>query len=269
MAFAPHGLVTLTTDFGAVEPFVGIVKARILQRLPDARMIDLAHEIPAGRADIAGFWLGRAWQEFPPGSVHLAVVDPGVGTARAVVLAQAAGHVLLAPDNGLLPEALRGVDGVRWRRMASELPERLGLGPLSRTFHGRDLFGPLAGMIAAAELAPEAIGAETAPQDPRPLPLPVPGADGVSGHVLLADRFGNLISNIGEALLTGMRQPVVCAGGRELGLSSTYGDVPQGAPVAVINAFGLVEVALNGGRAVDVLGLVAGSPLGVRDGFSA
>ena len=269
MAFAPHGLITLVTDFGSVEPFVGIVKARILQRLPDARIVDLAHELPAGRADIAGFWLAHAWCEFPPGTVHLAVIDPGVGTARGVVLAEAAGQVLLAPDNGLLPEALRDVDGVRWRTMDPEVPARLRLGPLSRTFHGRDLFGPLAGMLAAADLPPEAIGAVSEPNDPRPLPRSVLEAGGVSGQVLVTDRFGNLISNIGEAALAGMRQPVVSVAGLQLELRGAYGEVPQGTPVAVVNAFGLLEIALNGGRAADALGLAEGAPLRVRDGFSA
>jgi S-adenosyl-L-methionine hydrolase (adenosine-forming) len=269
MAFAPTGLITLATDFGSVEPYVGIVKARILQRLPVARIVDLAHELPAGRADIAGFWLARAWREFPPGTVHLAVVDPGVGTARGVMLAEAAGQVLLAPDNGLLPEALRGVGDVRWRAMDPELPARLGLAPLSRTFHGRDLFGPLAGMLAAADLPPEAVGAETEPDDPRPLPLPALEAGGVSGEVLVTDRFGNLISNIGEALLAGMHQPVVSVAGLELELRGAYGEVPQAAPVVVVNAFGLLEIALNGGRAADALGLAAGAPVRVRDGFSA
>ena len=269
MPFAPNGLITLSTDFGIADPFVGIVKGRILSRFPAARITDLTHGVPAGRADLAGFWLARAWREFPPGSVHLAVVDPGVGTERRVILALAEGRLLLGPDNGLLPETLRDCATVRWIAMSPDLHERLGLGPLSRTFHGRDLFAPLAALLAAGELPPEAFGCPADPADPRPLPTAVRDMNGVCGRVLLADHFGNLFTNIDAGLIAGYTQAVVETGQLQLPLLATYGDVPPGTPLALINAFGLVELAVNGGNAAQVLAIVEGSPVLVREGFSA
>jgi S-adenosyl-L-methionine hydrolase (adenosine-forming) len=263
MPFAPAGLITLTTDFGAAEPFAGIVRGRILGGFPAARIVDLSHGIPPGRVDLAGFWLGHAWLEFPPGTVHVAVVDPGVGTSRGVVLAHAAGQLLLAPDNGLLPEALRGHDAVLWSTMDPGLPARLGLLPLSRTFHGRDLFAPLAAALASGALAPADFGTAAAPRDPAPLPAPRRDACGIAGRVILADRFGNLFTNVGAKLVASFPRPVISAGGREWPLLPTYGDAPPGAPLALINAFGLLELALNGGSAAEALRLGEGTAVRV------
>ncbi len=269
MTVAQAGLITLTTDFGLADPFVGIMKGRILGRLPCARLVDLSHELPAGRADVAGFWLARAWAEFPAGAVHLAVVDPGVGTARRVLLASVAGHLLLAPDNGLLPEALRGREGVEWRVMDPALPGHLGLGPLSRTFHGRDLFAPLAALLAAGTLVPEEFGPQARPRDPAPLPRPRRVADGVAGRVLLADHFGNLFTNIDAQLVFECRQPVAEVAGRSLPVLSTYGDAPPGQPLALVNSFELLEIALNGASAARSLGLGEGAGVWLRDGLRA
>lgn len=267
MAFAPSGLITLTTDFGTAEPFAGIVAGRILGRLPAARIVDLAHGLPPGRADLAGFWLRQAWREFPRGALHLAVVDPGVGTERRVMLALADGHALLAPDNGLLPEALRDTPDVRWLAMDAALPARLQLGALSRTFHGRDLFAPLAAELASGRLGPDSFGMPVEPLDPAPLPAPVRDAEGLVGRVLLADRFGNLFSNIGGSQVSAMQHPTVEAAGRLWPLVPAYGAVPRGAPLALINAFGLLELAINGGNASAALGLGEGAVVRLRDGL--
>lgn len=269
MPFAPTGLITLTTDFGTTDPYAGIVRGRILGRFPGARIVDLSHGIPAGRADLAGFWLARAWLDFPPGTVHLGVVDPGVGTARGVILALAAERLLLAPDNGLLPEALRAWADVHWLAMDPQLPARLGLGPLSRTFHGRDLFAPVAAALASGELAAGAAGVPAAPCDPAPLAAPSRDPEGIIGQVVLADRFGNLITNIGADLLASCRQPVIEAGRHEMRLLPTYGSAQGGMPLALINAFGLLELAIHGGDAAAVLGLGEGAAVRVRDGLSA
>lgn len=268
MSFAPGGLITLTTDFGTADPFAGIVSGRIVSNFPGARIIDLSHGMPRGRPDLAGFWLAHAWREFPPGTVHLAVVDPGVGTARRVLLALAAQRALLAPDNGLLPEALRGCSDVEWLGMDAGLPARLGLGPLSRTFHGRDLFAPLAAALASGRLAPGDFGAATEPCDPAPLPQPRHDADGVAGRIVLADRFGNLFTNIDAARVTACLQPTVEAAGRSWPLVSTYGDVPPGAPLALLNAFGLLELAIRGDSAAKLPGLAEGAFVRLRDGLS-
>lgn len=269
MSFAPGGLITLTTDFGTADPFAGIVNGRIITAFPGARIVDLSHGMPRGRPDLAGFWLARAWREFPPGTVHLAVVDPGVGTARGVLLALAEERALLAPDNGLLPEALRDCREVLWRGMDAGLPAHLGLGPLSRTFHGRDLFGPLAAALASGRLTPAEFGATATPSDPTPVPVPRKDGDGVAGCIVLADRFGNLFSNIDGRQVTACRQPTIEAAGRSWPLVSTYGDVPAGAPLALLNAFDLLELAVNGGSAAQLPGLGEGTFVRLRDGLSA
>lgn len=264
--FVPAGVVTLLTDFGLADPFVGIVKGRILGRFPAARIVDLSHAIPAGHAGLAGFWLARAWREFPPGTLHLAVVDPGVGTDRGVVLAAAGHQLLLAPDNGLLPEALREIRDVNWRRMDPELPARLGLLPLSATFQGRDLFAPLAAELACGALTVEAFGPAATPVQGELLPPPQRSAGQLSGRVVLVDHFGNLITNIPAAWIAALRQPTVSVAGRQLPLTARYSDTPEGAPLALVNAFGLLEVAVNRGRAEEFLALGAGSPIEVRAG---
>lgn len=270
MSFVATGIITLTTDFGLRDPFVGIVRGRILGRFAPARIVDLSHGIARGRADLAGFWLARCWREFPPGTLHLAVVDPGVGTSRRVVLAAVDGQLLLAPDNGLLPEALRGCTGVRWQAMDSRLPARLGLGPLSSTFHGRDLFAPLAAALASGELDMEDFGPAATPLDPCPLPGPSRKPDGIVGRVVLTDRFGNLFTNIGAELVAPCRQPTLeTPDGRHWPLLQTYGDVAAGAGLALVNAFGLVELAINGGSAAVALGLGEGAAVWLRDGLAA
>lgn len=267
--FKSAGLITLTTDFGLTDPYVGIVKGRILARLPAARIVDLSHGMQAGRPDLAGFWLAVAWRDFPPGTLHLAVVDPGVGTARGCVLAEAEGRLLLAPDNGLLAEALRGCPAVTWRQLDPELPMRLGLPPPCATFHGRDLFAPLAAELAAAALTAEQFGPLVTPADPAPIPRATRDRDGVRGRVVLADRFGNLITNIDAGSLEGFRQPMVEAAGRAMPLLPTYGAAEQGAPLALVNAFALLELAVRDGNATVTLGLSEGSPVRVRDGLPA
>lgn len=266
--FNPAGLITLLTDFGLADPFVGIVKGRILGRFPAARIVDLSHGIPAGRAELAGFWLARAWREFPAGTLHLAVVDPGVGTDRSVVLATAGQQCLLAPDNGLLPEALRDVPAVRWRRMDPELPARLGLLPLSATFHGRDLFAPLAAQLASGALSVEEFGSEAPPVRDELLPAPQREGSGITGRVVLVDHFGNLITNVPATWLAVLREPTVAAAGRQLPLLTRYGDAAEGEPLALINAFGLLEIAVNRGRAEALLALGAGSAIHVRAGLA-
>jgi len=269
MPFAPSGLITLMTDFGTADPFAGIVSGRILSRSPGARIIDLGHGMPMGRPDLAGFWLGRAWRDFPVGTLHLAVVDPGVGTARRVLLALAEDRLLLAPDNGLLAEALRDCRTARYFAMTANLPERLGLTEISQTFHGRDLFAPLAAALATGALAPEDFGPPTTPADPTPLPTPTRDAEGIGGEILLADHFGNLFTNIGAPLVAACRQPWAIVGKHSLAVRNTYADVPPGTPLALVNAFGVLELAINGASAATVLELAPGTRIRLVDGLAA
>ena len=152
------GVITITTDFGHQGPFVGVMKGRILTRFPDARIIDLTHEIVVHWPAEAGFWLARAFPYFPAGSVHVAVVDPGVGTSRDIIIVSAAGHLFFAPDNGLLaPIVARHADATIVRLTPAALL-RFGIEHASATFHGRDIFAPLAAELASGRCAATDLG---------------------------------------------------------------------------------------------------------------
>ena len=154
----PSASSRITTDFGHQGPFVGVMKGRILSRFAEAKIVDLTHEIVVHWPAEAGFWLARSFEYFPPGTVHVAVVDPGVGTSRDIVAVMAHGHVFLAPDNGLLaPIVGRHPDATVVRLNASQLA-RFGVNRPSATFHGRDIFAPIAAELAAGRCAPRVLG---------------------------------------------------------------------------------------------------------------
>ena len=151
----------MTTDFGLRDPFVGVMKGQVLRRFAAAQLVDLTHEVLAHWPAEAGFWLGRSFQYFPTGTVHVAVVDPGVGSAREIAVVEAEGHLFLAPDNGLLAGVL---ERLTQRPVLRHLDEGIlpgsGIHRPSATFHGRDIFAPLAAEIAAGRLALAALGPE-------------------------------------------------------------------------------------------------------------
>lgn len=264
--FKASGVITLTTDFGPQGPFVAVMKGRILGRLPEARIIDVTHEVPVYWPAEAGFWLARAYQYFPAGSVHVAVVDPGVGTGRDIIAVQADGHVFLAPDNGLLAPLLGGpLAPVVHRLDEARLMQHLGLAPASATFHGRDIFAPIAAELAAGRLMPEQLGPRHHDPVPGWVEEPVLSGGHIDGVVITIDHFGNLITNIDAGLLAGLRQPLVRAGGQQLPLRRTYGDVAPGQFLALVNSFGVLEIACAERSAADSLGLGRGAPVIVAE----
>ena len=260
------GIITLTSDFGLRDPFVGVMKGRILARHPAARIVDLTHEVLAHWPAEAGFWLARSYAWFPTGTVHVAVVDPGVGTARDIVLVESRGHWLLAPDNGLLEPVTRSDRSARAWRLTPEGMARCGVGRASATFHGRDIFAPVAAEIAAGRVIAPSIGEPSPPLVPSWVEEPAVVDGRVAGRVITIDHFGNLITNIDRRLCEKLIDPVVHAGKLSLSLRRTYGDARPGDPIALFNSFGVVEIAVAEGRAVDALGLSRGAPVSVRDG---
>lgn len=241
--------MALTTDFGHADPFVGILKAVILGLCPEARLLDLTHGLPPQDL-VAGYLaLEAALPYVPDGAVHLAVVDPGVGTDRPALAARTARHWFVAPDNGLL--SFLGDDDLLELRHI-ENPAVM-LHPVSRTFHGRDVFAP-----AAARLATGAPGCLLGPEAHDRVRLHLPGNRaeglGVRGQVLAFDHFGNAVTSLRAAdLPPGARR---CrTGGREFALARTYGDAEPGQPLAVVGSSGRVEVCLRAGNAREVLGL--------------
>lgn len=263
----PSGIITLTTDFGDRDPFVATMKGRILDRLPTARIIDVTHGISTYWPAEAGFWLSRAYPYFSAGTVHVAVVDPDVGTTRDIIGVQADDHIFLAPDNGLLQAVLRRAkSSVVHRLDLSQAMQRFALSAPSATFHGRDIFAPIAAELAAGHATLADIGPSTKTFHEGLGTVPRVSTGRIEGMVMTVDHFGNLITNIEESLIRPFSRPVVEVGGHEINLGRTYGDVQPGDVLALINSFGVLEIAVTQGSATAVLGLGRGAPVQVREG---
>jgi len=261
----PSGVITISTDFGHQGPFIGVMKGCILTRFPQARIVDLTHEVLVYWPAEAGFWLARAFGYFPPGTVHAAVVDPGVGTSREIVAVAAGGHYFIAPDNGLLaPVVSRAGPALIVRVGAAELVH-FGIKHPSATFHGRDIFAPLAAELAAGRCPLQALGETVSTLVPSWVEDPAVEARSVTGVVISIDHFGNLISNIDAALIERFRLPIVHAGNHSFPLLRTYGDTRPGEYLALVNSFGVVEIARAEESAAEGLGLSRGAPVVVRD----
>lgn len=259
---ASPGIITLTTDFGHKGPFVAVMKGVILGRFPGAKIIDLTHDVPAQWPPEAGFWVSRAYRWFPEGSIHLAIVDPGVGTERDILLVECDGHVFMAPDNGLLAQVIDKCNGPGVYRLDTA---RLDLPAPSATFHGRDIFAPVAAGLAAGQLAIRNIAVPAEDWTPGWIDEPDVATGRITGIVITVDNFGNLISNIDARLIESMAKPVVDIAGRRVPMLTTYGHARPGDYLALVNSFGVVEVARAEGSAAAGLGSARGAPLVVTD----
>jgi S-adenosyl-L-methionine hydrolase (adenosine-forming) len=256
-------IVTLTTDFGLRDPFVGIMKGVILGICPEARLVDLTHEITPHAVREGSLALESAWRFFPPGSVHLAVIDPGVGSARRAIGIQVNSHCFVGPDNGLFTFAVAagGWSAVSIERCAYRFPE------VSQTFHGRDVFAPAAAHLASG-LPLERLG----PSIKDPVRLPLPGCrmegDELVGEVVGSDRFGNLLTSVTADRLRELARhgPVaVELAGRAVGpVAASYEEGAEGVPTAIIGSSGRLEIFVRRGRALNVLDARPGAPVRVR-----
>ena len=255
---APCGLVTLLTDFGLADPFVGVMKGVLFSVDPDVRVIDLTHGVGHGAVAEGAFWLELSYRYFPHGSVHCAVVDPGVGTARAAVVVAAERHFFVGPDNGLLAEVTLHAPHVEVRRIE---PERHGLLGASNTFHGRDVFAVLAGRLAADQLAFADVGPLAQLQVPSPIPGVVSEADGFVGNVLTVDHFGNLLTSLrASEVLPATDAPFrLQIAGQTLRSVRTFADAAPGELVALVGSFGTIEVAVRDASAAQRLSPVPGA----------
>jgi len=259
-------IITLTSDFGEADHYIACMKGVILQHAPDVHIVDVAHVIQPHDVVHGAFVLRQVFEYFPVGTIHVAVVDPGVGTRRRLIAARYEGQIFLAPDNGLVSlihrdfkiEELRSIEN---QRLFEEV--------VSHTFHGRDILAPVAGHLARGTRL-EAVGPVVAELEilnlDRPTALP---NGGVEGQVLYVDRFGNLISNISEADLAAdvgaARGLNVYIGPLRVGpLQATYGEVNPGEIVALIGSTGMVEIAINQGNAAAQLRAAPGTMVVVR-----
>jgi S-adenosylmethionine hydrolase len=239
-------VITLLTDFGTVDGYVAEMKGVLLSRVPEATLIDITHEIVAQDVEAARLTLARVWRRFPPRTVHLVVIDPGVGSERAALAVESDDQLLVGPDNGVLSPALltSGAQAVR-----------LGIPPnASASFHGRDVFAPAAAALALG--APlQSLGRPAPRPQIRRTPAPRRLDDGsIEGEVISVDRFGNAITN-----LVGLRAGVVELAGTVLAVRRTYADVPAGMPLAIVGSSGLIEIAVREGSGARQFGLTRGS----------
>jgi len=250
-------LITLLTDFGTADSYVAEVKAALLRAAPQATLVDLTHAVPPGDLRAAAYLLGRTWHRFPEGTVHLAVVDPGVGTPRAALAFGAAGHWFVGPDNGLFTPVLRDA--------AVELVT-LAIPPTAApTFHGRDLFAPAAAALASGT-ALQALG-QPYLGIPHRLSYRDPHYEGKSvvGEVVYVDRFGTLVTNLTPEMVPDYA--VIEIEGLDIGpLRRTFGDVPTGGLLAYLGSGGQVEIAVRDGSAARRLGMGVGGRIRVRLG---
>lgn len=245
-------IITLLTDFGTSDSYVAETKAAILGIAPEARLLDVTHELDQGDIRAAQYLLDRTWRRSPRGTVHLVVVDPGVGTERRALAALAAGHGFVAPDNGVLTPVLADDAQV----VALPVPA-----DASATFHGRDLFAPAAARLACGEPL-ESLG--TPVTDPIRTQRPAPSVRGgaVVGEVIYIDRFGTLITNIRGDALDGAAG-VSLAGRYDAVVGRTFGDVAPGELVAFAGSGGTVEVAARDRSAAQLTGLSIGAEVRV------
>jgi S-adenosylmethionine hydrolase len=241
-------IITLTTDFGEADWFVGTMKGVILGTLPRAQIVDITHAVAAGDIRAAAFALAASYRFFPRGTVHLAVVDPGVGSSRRAIAVESRDYLFVGPDNGVLSFALARE---KIRAVHPITNEGIFLQPTSNTFHGRDVFAPVAARLSKG-LPIEKVGPSTEEFVKLKWPEPHRGKNSISGEIVYIDRFGNAITNIDHEAVPApvesgceifMRRKRLCA------LKRFYQAVPRGKPVAVFGSSGLLELALNGGPA--------------------
>jgi S-adenosylmethionine hydrolase len=259
--------VTLTTDFGTRDPYVAQLKGVLYARGPDdLEVVDLTHEIEAQNVREAALFLRTAWPQFPPGTIHLVVVDPGVGSARRAVAVEAAGQRMLAPDNGVLSWLL---DAVAGEAQAIEIdPARLGVATLSSTFHGRDLFAPAAARLAHGA-ALETLGARVTGLMRLPQPQAQRGPRGWQGEIIHVDRFGNLITNLSraelaEALQRNQQAIIRLGNGAPLPLVRWYAEAPAGIAVVLIGSSELLEIAVRDASAQALTGARVGDKVSLE-----
>jgi len=266
-------IITLTTDFGTKDPFVGIMKGVILGICSGVEIIDITHQIECYQLLEAALVVKATYRYFPSGTIHLIVVDPGVGSERRPLLVETEHHLFVAPDNGVLSLIYRE-EG--WKRVREITARSYFLQEVSDTFHGRDIFAPVAAWLARGE-NPASFGPPINDYIHLSLPLPVRIDHGLRGEVIYVDRFGNLMSNIEQGLLSSGWSPhsrkycrVVVGGTVIEGINDYYGQVPPGEVGAIFNSWGYLEIFVNQGSAQQRLSLGTGAKveLLLDQGFS-
>ena len=257
-----NAIITLTTDYGTDDHLVGTVKGVILKINPDVTIVDITHHVTPFDLLDGALAIGAAYSYFPPKTIHVVIVDPGVGTERRPLLVTGQNHYFIAPDNGVLSLVYERESNVVVRHANAE---HYFLQPLSKTFHGRDIFAPVAAWLSKGWQTP-AMGDEIQDYKKMALPRPKPGSAGVKGLVLKIDPFGNLVTNFRAEDLSSEAQN---GGGLKMQVGThavsrlvdTFARGKAGEVVAYLGSSGYLEIAINKGNAARTLSIGRGAPV--------
>lgn len=256
-------VITLLSDFGSKDAYVAAMKGAILSLAPQATMVDASHDIPPQDIRAAAWVLGQFWSFYPAGTIHVAVVDPGVGTDRAALLVEADGQWFLSPDNGLLSWVLKQAKQVRLRKLRADVHRA---GEVSATFHGRDVFAPAAGLLASGRAKPQDISDETDSIIMPSWAVVRMEPDRLVGEVVHIDRFGNLITNIQRKQVeeAGWKSFLIQAGpSANIRLCRTYGEAKAGELIALFGSSGTLEIAVANDSAEKKTKLTRGASVAI------
>jgi hypothetical protein len=250
-------VIALLTDFGLADNFVGVMKGVIACHCPEANVIDLAHGVPPQSVMHAALVLLASYRYFPDGTIFAVVVDPGVGSERKILAVRADAYTFLGPDNGVLSPVVRENKGAKFYEITYRLKE------LSDTFHGRDIFAPVAGMLAAGKALKD-----LARKIPAIAEYEIPvsravGPNKIAGEVVYIDTFGNAMTNIRRSAVRGNAKIRVVKTVIN-GVSKSYAEKEAGQPLAIFNSFDMLEIAVNRGSAARELGLKVGDEVSVE-----
>ena len=262
----PPGIITLTTDFGESDPYVAMMKGVILSINPDAKIIDISHQIPVGSIQEGGLIIKESYKYFPSGTVHVGVVDPGVGGKRKPIAVLVDNYFFVGPDNGLFSPIIE----TQVHTNSIHLKEkRYWMHSISSTFHGRDIFAPVAAHLSLG-VDPFLMGEKIDNPTTLAHPLPRENNSDLVGEIIRVDHFGNLITNITREHLSPFLKSkglIIKIGSLTLKkICTTYNDVPEGQPLALIGSSNALEIAINMGKVTDYLGdeYIVGTRITVR-----
>ena len=263
MDLTPSRIITLMTDFGTSDHYVGVMKGVILNINPQAQIVDITHTIPPQDVHAAAFLIDSAYRYFPTGTIHVIVVDPGVGSERRALVCHTETAYFVCPDNGILTHILRNeerIHTVAVENSAYFLPQ------VSNTFHGRDIFAPVAAHLSHG-IGIDRLGNPVTHPVQLPVPRPEVTDKAVIGQVIWIDSFGNLVTNVSHEileLLEGQDSVVIHAGGAEIDrLNCSYAESAVGEVLAIIGSFNRLEISINQGNAAQVLGLKRGDRIAI------
>jgi S-adenosyl-L-methionine hydrolase (adenosine-forming) len=256
-------MITLTTDFGTADWFAGTLKGVILGINPRVHIVDITHEVPPGGIRAGAFALAASYRYFPAQTIHLAIVDPGVGSPRKLLVVRTANYVFVGPDNGVLSYAMANE---KLKEVHQITEKRLFLQPVSQTFHGRDILAPIAARLSKG-ISTRKVGPVVSDYVRLDWPRPKKRGTTAVGEIIYIDRFGNALTNIDDAVFSRLhaaRCEVSLNVEWRCRIRSSYQEVPIGKPVAVVGSSGFLEIAVNGGSAARSLGLKIGDWITVR-----